>query len=56
MPISNTMIVPAEVMPTFSIRFIRAQILSYLNAQTCSCVLSCAWVWSIDVTSVPFTD
>jgi hypothetical protein len=49
MPISNTMIVPAEVMPTFSMRFIRAQILSYLNAQTCSCVLSCAWVWLIEV-------
>jgi len=43
------MIVPAEVMPTFSMRFIRAQILSYLNAQTGSCVLGCAWVWLIEV-------
>ena len=47
MPISSIMIVPQAVMPILSRRFIRAQMLSYLNAQTSSCVLSCAWVLSI---------
>jgi hypothetical protein len=46
------MIVPQAVMPRLSSRFNRAQMVSYLNAQTCSCVLSCAWVLSIFVTAL----